>query len=64
MAQTNPVQIQKYLKGVDYPCSKEELVEKARDEGADEQILETLEDMPMDKFNSPNDVSQAIGQLL
>jgi len=59
----NPIQIQKFLRGVDYPCSKDELLEKAKEEGADENIIETLKDMPMDQFNSPNDVSQAIGQL-
>ena len=59
----NPVQVQKFLKGVDYPCSKDDIVKKAQEEGADENVLKTLQSMPMDKFNSPNDIAQAIGQM-
>jgi hypothetical protein len=59
----NPIQVQKYLKGVDYPCSKEQLVQKAQEEGADENVIKTLQGMPADNFNSPNDVAQAIGQI-
>lgn len=59
----NPIQVQKYLKGVDYPCSKNELVNKAKGEGADNNVIETLKEMPMNQFNSPNDVAQAIGKI-
>ncbi len=62
-ARVNPIQVQKYLKGVDYPCSKQDLVNIAKQEGADENVLQTLQDMPMDRFNSPNDVAQAIGKI-
>lgn len=59
----NPIQVEKYLKGVDYPCSKDELVKTAEREGADDNVIQTLEDMPGKSFNSPNDVSQAIGDM-
>ncbi len=59
----NPIQVQKFLKGVDYPCSKQDLLQKAKEEGADENVLQTLQRMPMDRFNSPNDVAQAIGKI-
>ncbi len=62
-ARVNPIQVQKYLKGVDYPCSKQELVNTAKREGADDNVIQTLERMPMDRFNSPNDVAQAIGKI-
>lgn len=64
MGQVNPIQVQKFLKGVDYPCSKDELVHKAEEEGADQNVVQTLQHMPMEKFNSPNDVTQAIGKIL
>jgi len=35
----------------------------ARREGADEPVLRTLEQLPMDRFTSPNDVSEAYGKL-
>jgi hypothetical protein len=59
----NPIQIQKYLQHVDYPCTKEELIEKAKAEGADDAIVETLQAVPETKFNKPTDVSRAIGQI-
>jgi hypothetical protein len=58
----NPVQLQKYLSGIDYPANKRDLVERARRQGADENVVRTLENLPRDEFNSPNDVSEAVGQ--
>ncbi len=59
----NPIQVQKFLSGVDYPASKQELVEHAKDEGADRNVIATLENMPGRKFDSANDVSKAIGEM-
>lgn len=59
----SPAQIQQYLGGVDYPCSKDDLVEHAREEGADENVIDIIEGLPMDRFNSPNDVSEAMGEM-
>lgn len=58
-----PAQIKQYLEGVDYPCSKDDLVEHARDEGADEDVIDIIEGLPVDRFNSPSDVSEAIGGI-
>jgi hypothetical protein len=63
MAKVNPIRVQKYLGGVDYPASKDELVNTAKSDGADDLVIETLQRMPGDRFNSPNDVSQAIGKV-
>lgn len=63
MSNVNPIQIQKYLGGVNYPASKEDLVNKAKQEGASQDVLQTLQRMPGEKYNSPNDVSQAIGRI-
>jgi hypothetical protein len=59
----NPIQVQKFLGGVDYPISKQELVKHAKGQGADADVTSTLEELPFDEFNSPNDVSEAIGKL-
>ncbi|MCW3841181.1 DUF2795 domain-containing protein [Micromonospora yasonensis] len=58
---TNPIQLQKYLRGIDYPVDKRTLVRHARDNGADATAIRTLESLPADRFNSPNDVSEAFG---
>lgn len=59
MAHANPIQIQKYLKGVDYPATKAELIENAKNLGADENICASLEQLPDEDFQTPAEVSQA-----
>lgn len=63
MAKVNPIQLQKYLKGVDYPASKQTILEAAEQHGADEDLRATLERLPDEEFNTPADVSKAVGQL-
>jgi len=63
MAKVNPIQLQKHLKGVDYPASKEDLLRAAEKNGADENIRTTLEQLPDQNFETPADVSEAIGNI-
>lgn len=58
----NPIQVQKYLSAVDYPCTRDELVATAEREGADQGVLDTLRGLPADRFDSPTAVSSAIGK--
>jgi hypothetical protein len=59
MAHSNPIQIQKYLKGVDYPASKKALIDSARRNGADDNVVASLEQLPDEEFQTPADVSEA-----
>lgn len=59
MQHANPIQIQKYLKGVDYPANKKSLIESAKKNGADENICASLEQLPDQNFQTPADVSEA-----
>lgn len=63
MSRVNPIQIQKFLKGVDYPASKEALLENAKKLGADEKVCASLEQLPDEEFQTPAEVSQAFGKL-
>ncbi len=63
MAKVNPIQMQKYLKGMDYPANKQELLEHAKKGGADENICATLERLPDEEYETPADVSKAVGQI-
>ena len=63
MAAINPIQVQKFLKGIDYPADKETVLSTARENGADENVMDTLSHMSWERFNSPNDVSEAIGEI-
>jgi hypothetical protein len=59
----NPIQLQKYLKGVNYPVSKDELIKQAEQNGADQNVLDTLKQLPDKQFEGPSGVSKAIGDM-
>lgn len=63
MASVNPIQLEKYLKGVDYPASKNDLIKRAEQNGADQRVLETLKQLPDRSFEGPAGISKAIGNI-
>jgi hypothetical protein len=58
MTNANPIQMQKFLGGVEYPCDKDSLVRHAKDHGADDAVLSGLERIPDRTYDGPNAVSQ------
>jgi hypothetical protein len=58
MADPSPIDIQKALGGMDYPASKEDLVKHAQDKGADDAVLETLNNLADREYDSPTDVNK------
>ncbi|KOP26979.1 hypothetical protein AMR41_06350 [Hapalosiphon sp. MRB220] len=63
MTKVNPVQLQKHLKGMDYPASKEELIQHAQQQGADENAMSVLQQLPEQEYQTPTDVSEAVGAI-
>jgi Protein of unknown function (DUF2795) len=63
MARISPTQVEKFLKGMDYPVSKTDLVKYAQQHGADATIIAGLQKLPEQTFHNPVDVSKAIGEL-
>lgn len=63
MPQMDPIQVQNFLKDVDYPATKETLLAKAEAMGAEADIRAWLERLPDQKFEAPVDISQALGDL-
>ncbi|HEY0374672.1 MAG TPA: DUF2795 domain-containing protein [Amnibacterium sp.] len=57
----NPIQIQKFLSGIDYPASKDTIVETAKKEGADRAVLDALGRIPEGDYDAPTAVSKAVG---
>lgn len=58
-----PAGLERYLGGVDYPVSKEALLEHAEQEGAPEDVRQTLEALEPADFDSPAAVSKAVSDL-
>jgi hypothetical protein len=59
-----PVQLQKHLGGLDYPVSKEDLIERAQEEGADEEMMNLLGQLPDREYNSPVAVSKEAARIM
>jgi len=62
MARTSAADLAQALKGADFPLDKEGLKEQALQNGASEEIVQTLDDMPDDEYQSLADVEQAFGE--
>lgn len=60
---TNPTNVQRFLKGIDYPIDKNALIDAAKSNGASNDVIDTLDAIPMDTFDSPNDVSKGIEKI-
>jgi hypothetical protein len=57
----NPIDVQRHLKGVAYPATREELLEAAREEDAPTEVEEALEGLPEEEqFDGPDEVMEAI----
>lgn len=62
MAQVNPIQAQKFLSGMNYPASKDEIIQHAEGQGADDDILSVLRQIPDRQYDGPNAVSHEISE--
>jgi hypothetical protein len=60
-ARVSPAELEKHLRGITYPAKKNDLVEKARENGASDEIVRALEDLPAEQFGGPQDVTKAYG---
>jgi len=56
----NPATVEKYLAGVDYPANRQDLLDRARMNDADMNVMDTLDSLPDQTYRSPIDVSKAM----
>ncbi len=56
-------EIQQFLHGMGYPARKNDLVKKAQSNNAPSDVIDMLNRLPDQDFNSPVDVNKAIGKM-
>lgn len=56
-------QIQVYLKGMDYPVNKKQIVEHAKSRGAPENVMSYLNRLPERQYERPTDVEVEFGKM-
>lgn len=62
MASVNPVQIEKYLRGVDFPAGKNDVIQCAEDNEAPDEVLSALNRLGDYQYNSPVDITKEVGR--
>lgn len=50
------------LKGIDFPCSKQDLIKHARSNNAEKTVLDELGNLPEEQYNSMAEVMKGFGQ--
>lgn len=63
MGGQSPSNIAHYLKGIDFPATKQELMDYAEDNNAPEEVLEVLQQMPDQEYYSMSDLMLGVGQV-
>lgn len=58
----SPANVQKYLKGVDYPARKRDLVDQAKKNSAPDEVIQVIQKFPDHEFGGPQDVMKAYGE--
>jgi hypothetical protein len=58
----SPANVQKFLKGQDYPADKKDLIETARRNKAPQEVMKLIENLPGDEFGGPQDVMKGYSE--
>jgi hypothetical protein len=56
----DPTDVQKHLKGVDYPATKDDVISAAEHDDAPDEVIEVLQSMPGEQYDGPEEVMQAL----
>ena len=56
----SPIDIQKALGGMDYPATKEQIVEHAQGNGGSDDVMEALKGIEDREYEGPSGVSAAV----
>ena len=56
----SPIDVQKSLAGTDYPARKDELIARAKDNGASGEVMDALQKLPDREYDGPSGVQKEI----
>ena len=60
----NPIEIQKFLHGISFPVTKEEIIKVAQDNDAEQKVFEVLEKLPAKNYSSVAEITQELGKII
>lgn len=57
----SPANVTHHLQGIDFPASRADLEECAKTNGAENDVLEVIRNMPEQEYGDMSDVTKGIG---
>lgn len=60
---SSPSNIAHHLKGIDFPASKQDLIEYAEENDAPDDVIDVLEHFPDETYHSMAEVIQGVAQV-
>ena len=55
---TNPIEVQKALKNMNYPAKKKDLIKHAKDRNASDKVIQDINELPDKEYTNAADVSK------
>jgi Protein of unknown function (DUF2795) len=62
MALADFIKVYKFLGGISYPATRQQLIDHARGNRASDEALSTLRAMPDREYSGPDEISKAVGK--
>lgn len=56
------MEVQRRLRGINYPATLDDVLAVAEENGADEDLLDDLRSLDQEEFEGPDDVLRALGR--
>lgn len=58
-----PAQIGPFIKDINFPVNKKEIIQHAKNSNADQEVIDTLNNLPNQKFNSSQKLKKILGDI-
>ena len=60
---SSPVAVENYLKGIDFPANKKDLLNQAKSNHAPDDVMRTIQRLPDKEYGSPIDISKEMKDM-
>jgi hypothetical protein len=58
-----PAQIEPFIKDIDFPVNKKNVIQHAQNNNANHEVIDTLKDLPDQEFNSSKELKRILGDI-
>lgn len=62
MARVTAATLEKSIKGINFPAKKQDLIQQAKQNNANQDVIQEIENLPDMEFRTARDVAKGFGQ--